>query len=212
MTVSEDPRNWREFLKEWDQELADAQDFVSALHGRKAASGLVTYSGATVRQIADAEARLGTSLPPSYKDLLKTSNGFRPEGFGFDCFHSAETVEWLVTDYEDWVDAYLEGTEELALPTVPDDRYFYYGSEQSSCDIRVEYMEECLAISPPSTIFQDHIFLLNPVVITSDGEWEAWSFANWKAGATRYRCLWDMLFDERRLFRKRIAEFRITGV
>ena len=206
----ENHQDWKQFLNEWDQ-VRDAQDYLS-IYVRKVESGLVTSPGATEQQIADAEARLGTSLPPSYKDLLKASNGFRPVGFGFDCFYSAETVEWLVTDYDYWIDAYLEGTGNLALPTVPDDRYFYYGPEQSSCDIRVEYMEECLAISSPSIAIQDHIFLLNPAVITSGGEWEAWSFANWKAGATRYRCLWDMLFDERRLFRKRIAECRRTGV
>ena len=208
---AEDHQDWKQFLKEWDQELRNAQDYLST-YDRQVDSGLVTYPGAGSHQIAAAEARLGIFLPPSYQNLLKASNGFCPEGFGFDCFHSAETVEWFVTDYNEWVDAYIMADEELTLPSVPDDRYFYYGPEQSSCDIRVEYMEECLAISLPSIGSQDHIFLLNPAVITSDGEWEAWAFANWKAGATRYRCLWDMLFDERRLFRKRIAEFRIAGV
>lgn len=203
-------QNWKQFLYEWDQELKDAQDYLDT-KGWKVKGGLVIYPSATEQQIADAEARLGASLPPSYKGLLQASNGFQPNGFGFDCFFSAEAIDWFATDYGYWIDAYLEGTEDLPLPTVPDDRYFYYGPAQSSCDIRVEYMEECLALSPPSIGSQDHIFLLNPAVATSDGEWEAWSFADSEAGAARYRCLWDMLSEERRLFRRRVAEFRITG-
>ena len=211
-------QDWRLFLKKWDQELREAESYISdrcgvgltdmESDGSKVRSGLITYAGATGQQLSEAEERLDTSLPPSYRNLLKASNGFRPVGFGFEKFHSSESVEWFVTGYDYWINAYLEGTEDLALPTVPDDRYFVYGAAQSACPTRVEYLEGCLEITPPSLVHQDHIFLLNPAIKTGNGEWEAWSFANWKAGATRYKCLWDMLSDERRLFTEKVAELK----
>jgi hypothetical protein len=33
-------------------------------------------------------------------------------------------------------------------------------------------------------------------VVTPDGEWEAWFFANWLPGANRYRSFWEMLQTE----------------
>ena len=63
-------QNWKQFLYEWDQELKDAQDYLDT-KGWKVKGGLVIYPSATEQQIADAEARLGASLPPSCKGLLE---------------------------------------------------------------------------------------------------------------------------------------------
>ncbi|WP_326765011.1 hypothetical protein OG978_10920 [Streptomyces sp. NBC_01591] len=45
------------------------------------------------------------------------------------------------------------------------------------------------------------VHLLNPRVITPDGEWEAWYLAHWLPGAVRYRTSWDLMKDEYRTFR-----------
>ena len=37
------------------------------------------------------------------------------------------------------------------------------------------------------------ILLLNPQVITTDGEWEAWFFSNWNPGARRYPSFWELM-------------------
>ncbi|WP_202638062.1 hypothetical protein [Bailinhaonella thermotolerans] len=38
--------------------------------------------------------------------------------------------------------------------------------------------------------------LLNPHVVTPEGEWEAWYIAAWMAGAARYRSFWDLVSAE----------------
>jgi hypothetical protein len=40
------------------------------------------------------------------------------------------------------------------------------------------------------------ICLLNPQVVTPEGDWEAWFFANWLPGANRYRSFWELMQAE----------------
>jgi hypothetical protein len=40
------------------------------------------------------------------------------------------------------------------------------------------------------------VYLLNPQVVSEDGEWDAWFFANWLPGATRYRSFAEMILKE----------------
>ena len=47
------------------------------------------------------------------------------------------------------------------------------------------------------------IYLLNPEVVTAEGEWEAWLFANWLPGASRYRSFAELMEAEYRTFRER---------
>jgi hypothetical protein len=47
----------------------------------------------------------------------------------------------------------------------------------------------------------DGVLLLNPEVVSDDGEWEAWFFAAWLPGATRYRSFWDLMHGERERYR-----------
>jgi hypothetical protein len=40
------------------------------------------------------------------------------------------------------------------------------------------------------------IYLLNPQVVTVDGEWEAWFYAPWNIVPARYRSFWDLMQAE----------------
>ena len=62
--------------------------------------------------------------------------------------------------------------------------------------MRNEYLRHTLEVSGEG----DGIYLLNPKVITADGEWEAWFFATWLPGARRYRSFWELMQDEYRQF------------
>ena len=44
------------------------------------------------------------------------------------------------------------------------------------------------------------MYLLNPMVVTPEGEWEAWMFAHWLPGARRYRSFWELMGGEYRMF------------
>jgi hypothetical protein len=58
------------------------------------ASGWLGYAGATEEQIVQAEKRLGATLPPSYRDFLKVSNGWRQVYATVGKLWSIEEVEW----------------------------------------------------------------------------------------------------------------------
>jgi hypothetical protein len=85
----------------------------------------------------------------------------------------------------------------LAWPTitqfVPDEAYFVYGADQRSEWLRVEHLATALEVSAEG---DSAIYLLNPQVVASQGEWEAWYFANWLPGAQRYRSFWDLMQAE----------------
>lgn len=102
------------------------------------------------------------------------------------------------TAIKDWLDAWEDGAKAYgeAIP-VSDEEYFVYGPEQDSCKFRDEYWRATLAISG---IGDSAIYLLNPLVVTTDGEWEAWCFANWFPGARRHRTFWELMQYELQSF------------
>lgn len=134
------------------------------------------FPGASEEEIAGAEARLGISLPPSYRDFLKVTNGWI--GYlGILPLRPVRAVEWFHIGNQDWIDAY---TVEL-LPT-SDEEYFVYGKNVAQPN-RLEYLQTALQISDDQ---DGAVILLNPKVVF-DKEWEAWFFANYIPGAKRYR-------------------------
>ncbi len=110
-------------------------------------SGWLGYPAATEDQIADLEARLGQSLPPSYHAFLEVSNGFRQPGMMIERLLSADEVDW-----------FREG-------------------HQGTIDILKEFIDlsNAVKISIQDLDWQA-IYLLNPNVVTGDGEWEALYF------------------------------------
>lgn len=69
--------------------------------------------------------------------------------------------------------------------------YFVYGEEQDCVYLRREYLQTALEINSDSG--DGDIYLLNPQIITADGEWEAWHFGNKLPGAIRYRSFYEMM-------------------
>ncbi len=155
-------------------------------------------SGATRAQIARAEERLAAALPPSYSSFLRVSNGWRFVDNVIDRLWPVEDIEWFSTRHGDWIDAWLGAVREY-LPEpqpVPDEEYMNYGERQdSTLTFRDEYLSTALEISlnyPDTSV----IDLLNPQIVTPEGEWEAWLFANWLHGARRYRSFADLMRAE----------------
>jgi hypothetical protein len=185
--------NWHDLLNKFSKAFLnsvtrhDYEDLSESI----TASGWLGYLGASEAQIAAAEARLGRSLPPSYREFLKISNGWRNWGAFIDKLWSAEEVDWFVVRNASWVGVWADGGDDLE--DLPDDEYFVYGDDQDPVFMRHEHLKTALEVSD---VGDSAIMLLNPQVITPDGEWEAWFFANWLPGARRYRSFWDMLHDE----------------
>ncbi|MGV0106099.1 Knr4/Smi1-like domain-containing protein [Nostoc sp. DSM 114160] len=176
--------DWKSYIKQWSRKHIEALDEIQKLElpPEVIESGYLGYSGAADDQIASTEARLGVSLPPSYRDFIKTSNGLCSTWKYGIKFYSTEEVDWFAARNQEWIDIWTSDIEET--PSIPNEQYFVYGEEQDCINIRSEYMQTALQISSDC---DGYIYLLNPLVITPDGEWEAWDFGNKLPGAFRYR-------------------------
>ncbi|WP_143021912.1 SMI1/KNR4 family protein [Nonomuraea maritima] len=170
---------WSDLLPE-DEPVAEGPDHPPLPPGH----GL--HPPASEFEVSQLEERLGVRLPPSYRQFLLFSNGW-----GIEEYSVAPVAEvgWLRDVWPSAVEAWTSPMGE-ERPSVPDDLYFVYGKEQSSDNIRNEYVPDTLLVG-----LWDGLLLLNPHVMTSDGEWEAWLLAGWKAGANRHRSFWDLMKD-----------------
>ncbi len=195
--------NWEYFLKRWSRELLESMgEERSKLPTEVIQSGWLGYPGATEEQIARAEARLETTLPPSYREFLKVTNGWRQTTPFIDKVWSTEDIEWFCLTHQAWIDAFVERYTDdsverldslLGEPSIPDQEYFIYGDTQDCSKLRLEYLQTTLEISEKGDAA---IYLLNPQVITADGEWEAWFFGDWLPGADRYKSFREMMQAE----------------
>jgi hypothetical protein len=70
-----------------------------------------------------------------------------------------------------------------------DEEHRRYGDQQDCVVFDATYLSTAIQISAVG----DGVLLLNPAVLTSDGEWEAWFFASWLPGARRYRSFLELL-------------------
>jgi len=191
---------WNVFLTDYSRELLADERLRRDLPPEVVESGWLGFAPAPEDEIAAAEARLGVQLPPSYRSFLRVSNGWRnANGFIRKVWPCAE-VAWFKERNQEWIDAYLEPTLEGGNPQpLSDAEYLVYGEEQDTVKFRPEYLQTALEISECG---DEEIFLLNPRTVTSEGEWEAWFFANWYPGAARYRSFQEMMEGERDGFRK----------
>ena len=67
---------------------------------------------ATEKKIRACEKRLGTELPPSYRDFLKTSNGWRFMAPSIERLHGCDDLEWFRDRNQAWIDAWTTGDPE----------------------------------------------------------------------------------------------------
>ena len=213
--------DWERFLRRWNQAVLESMDDLEKqqLPPEVLESNWLGYPGATEDQIVRTETRLEVKLPPSYRDFLKVTNGWRQtakQTAGFNHrFWSTEQIEWFGVRHPRWIKAFserhdaagssLDDSRELDDQWEPigisDEDYFVYGENQDPSTIRPEYLKTALEISD---VGLDSIYLLNPQVVTPDGEWEAWFFADYLPGADRYRSFQEMMEAEYRNF----LEFR----
>ncbi len=191
--------DWEALLSRWSKEGLEGV-YAGDLPPEVRASGWLGTDGATEAQIAGCEARLGTRLPPSYRSFLATSDGFHLPGGLVPQLLSAGEIEWLRVKDPETVRAWLEGEALFGPPEpVTDGEYGVYGEEQETGTLRLEYLETALQISERERA-GTAVILLNPQVVTAEGEWEAWCLAHWLPGAARYRSFWELMQAEYQSF------------
>lgn len=143
--------DWRTFLEKFSRELLEEDDIRDNLPDDVVASGWLGFDGASEADIQDLERRLGTRLPPSYREFLSVSNGWRTIGVYEPGLSPASKVEWFRERHPDEIRAWQEGERMAwkgeAPPPVPDEKYFVYGKDQDTIHMRPEYIHSLLLIS-----------------------------------------------------------------
>ena len=129
-------------------------------------AGWLGETGAAETKIQGLEQRLGRRLPSSYRAFLLESNGFQQQSAFIHQLYGTGEVDWFHVHHADWADAYRE--------TYPD-------------------LGACLQVSAEG---DSAVVLLNPKVISSDGEWQAYFFANWIPGARPFRSFREFMENE----------------
>jgi len=189
--------DWKSFLKQWNDEimvyLKKATWQFTAAEMSALKDGWMGFDGADDKDIEDLEKRLNVKLPPSYKEFLKFTNGWKQIGFDAESakLYSTTEVDWFRIKNPEAIDNWMVGAQ--FMPDIPDEVYFVYGPEQDPVNLRNSYLESTLAISE---LVDAGIYLLNPEVVTADGEWEAWFFGFHLPGANRYRSFEAMMKAE----------------
>jgi hypothetical protein len=157
--------DWRSFLLRWSGEWADSladgetrgEDDETARRAR-----WLGFPPASEERIAAMEERLGRRMPPSYREFLKVSDGWRHAG-GF---------VWLLAGTEDarWHD----NESELA------DLFEEYLDEDAGPEERREadLWRRGLQLDVESDI--THV-LMDPEDVDEDGEWAVYTWASWRA-------------------------------
>jgi hypothetical protein len=186
---------WKEFLTEWSREIIGSKRFADFLTYPRninpddyvpdvMASGWLGYSGATEKQIVAAENRLGTSLPPDYREFLQVSNGWKWFDGLVPNIRLVQEITWYresdADAINDWNDGWNYGRE-------------LYGGEEIHEQI---YLPSTLRISD-NEYAGTAVLLLNPQIVTNSGEWEAWYFAHWVPGADIHSSFWELVKQAR---------------
>lgn len=170
---------WRTFLATWTRELSiratrnpNERRVIDAVNG-------LGFPGATDEQLRAAESRLGVTLPPSYCEFLKATDGLlQPFSYVAACggdFWPAKDVDWFAVRNAEWIDAY----------EVVDDVPGRVGPER--------FVDELRGTLELSHSGDAAVYLLNPRVIGADGEWETWFFATWSPEVERFRSFESMM-------------------
>jgi hypothetical protein len=181
--------DWLSFLKQWNDEMLGSS-LAEQLPQDIRESGWLGIPPATDSEIADVERKLKIALPPSYREFLKVSNGWRQTTFAIERVFGTKEICWFRKKHRDWIAAYAPPPASESREEISDSEYFSYENPEV---FRYSHLKETLQISE---VGDSAVYLLNPQVITKDGEWEAWFFANWIPGVRRFRSFIEMMQAE----------------
>ncbi|AZQ39929.1 SMI1/KNR4 family protein [Streptomyces cyaneochromogenes] len=193
---------WRDLLQRWSDEWLDPvlheQERAEPFPDEVRRTRWLGSGGATGEEVDALEDRLSAKLPTSYRQFLLTTNGWLNTTHDIDRILPVREVGWARDLAPELVAAWTDGYGDVGF-RVDDEEYFVYGEAQDAVSSRPEYLPYTLKIShtPEAT----DVYLLNPCVVTPDGEWEAWHLAHWLPGAVRYQSFWELMNGQYRSFR-----------
>ncbi len=194
---------WSSFLKKWSEEwLKTEESFSSSVRKNK----WLGYKPATEKQIEILEKRLGYRLPPSFRTFLLTSNGWRRTSSFILRIRPISKIEWLEVEDPGFLDVWNQLEEEGfgKHGGLSQEEYFSYIPASAEAFDK-DHFNTSLVISDPVE-GDSATYLLNPMVVTLDGEWEAWFSAHWIPGVRRYPSFFHLIEAEYQSFRQLILK------
>jgi len=181
--------DWKPFLEKWSRAILESPEVEHFdLPTEMIQSGWLGLPAATEEQIAAAEARLGIRLPPSYCSFLQMTNGWQHTGLSGRLL-PVEAIDRFDVLHPEWVEAWMSGFTSYG------EQPYEYNPEFDEVNYR--HLPKTLAVSEAGDL---EILLLNPEVVSADGEWEAWSFVD--DGAGRYETFWHLLQSEYKVLKE----------
>ena len=184
---------WKAFLAQWAKESIGSHEFTS-------------FRGVNEDQLQHREMQLHIIFPPSYREFLTCTNGWIEPNKLPLLLSPLAAVDRFAQRYADVFHSWMEGVQYMknlygASIVVSDEDYCIYGDQQEPTTFREEYLATTFAISESTgTAF----YLLNPHIVTAEGECEAWVF-DLEIGAIRYRSFWELMQGEYDLFMRGVS-------
>ncbi|WP_405812852.1 SMI1/KNR4 family protein [Streptomyces sp. NBC_01390] len=177
--------DWRSFLLRWSGEWAhnlprrEARGEDDEVARR---AGWLGFPAASEERIAAMEERLGRRMPPSYREFLKISDGWRHAGGFVWLLAGTEGARWH-NDESGLADMFEEYLDEDAGP-----------EERQEVDLWRRGLQ--------LDVEADAIYvLLDPEDVDEDGEWAVYTWASWRASAPkRYANFLEFMQDMHREF------------
>lgn len=151
--------DWKPWLTRWSAEWISTAE-PGTLDSAVLRERWLGFAPATEDEVAAAEARLGVRLPPSYREFLLTTNGWRDAGCFVFRMRDTSTLGWL-RDHE----AYWADWEELA----PDDNPDPGNGNRFTRGLLLSLEADA------------GILFLDPGDVDEAGEWAAYSLFSWRA-------------------------------
>ncbi|MGW0801561.1 SMI1/KNR4 family protein [Nonomuraea sp. NPDC002799] len=161
-----DRHAWKPFLQRWSEEWRIANP-------DEEPDGDPWLGGpaATEDEVRALEARLGCALPPSFREFLLVTNGWRHAGNFVWSLRGTEELGWLADLEPFWADAYADWEEEETEPAAA--RSLLISLE---ADAGVVY--------------------LDPGDVDEHGEWAAYDVFSWTAaGPDRHGSFYEKMYD-----------------
>lgn len=179
---------WRPFLEQWSQEWVAAHDPErdGPLPEEVVRDTWLGFAPASEAEVAAAEARLGCGLPPSLREFLLVTDGWRDAGCFIHRLAGTAELAWLRdTDDRTWIEVWeglADGSE---------------GSDGSDGDAEDSAAQEAkvLARSLRLSLAGDAaVMLLDPEDVDEDGEWAGYWLASWSGeGPRRHGSFHDLM-------------------
>ncbi|MFD5774563.1 SMI1/KNR4 family protein [Streptomyces fungicidicus] len=159
---SENHFDWPRFLRRWQEEWVPDEDDAEELAegGTTLADLALAAPPAAEAEIAAAEERLGTRLPPSYRAFLGASNGWRLDEGSIYRLGAAHEIGWFGDPF-DMTPAYQQGLTERSTEQEVLLAGMWRRALQLETDSDMSYA------------------LLDPGDTDEDGEWALYVYKGW---------------------------------